>query len=306
MSWVVDRRSAPVRYVDASMIRSTLRPMARWARQRSERADRAITMAGARRTLARDPVLIFSMGKTGTTALADAIRSSTGRPVLKAHALSAVGVASRMQKDQRLELEDRPRFLWACTAIGDHLRSNPEHGWDVISGVRDPIALAASDHFYGLQIQAELGVQPERATTDMAAHAASVAAVLDERFLALDWFEHELRPVLGVDVYDVEFAHADGYTIIEQAGHRVLVSRAEDLPRVGATAMSRFFGLDQPPLLGRRNTGTGSDDDSLYARFLDRPALPTALVDAVYATPLARHFYTDTEREAFARRWTRS
>ena len=80
--------------------------------------------------------------------------------------------------------------------------------------------------------------------------------------------------------------------------------RAEDLSDVGPRAIASFLGLAAPLGIDRRNEGAAGDPTSAYHRFVARGELPGDLVDAVYRTPLAQHFYTDEERARFRDRWT--
>ncbi len=289
------------------MILSVPRAFGRRVRRRSVVADKAMTWMETARVLVRDdPILIFSMGKTGTTSLAETLEAATGRPVVKAHALSSSGHARRLEKSRRLEIVERPRFLWAAEWIRHDLRLRRHHRWDIICGVRDPVALAVSDHFYGLRLQAEIGVQPERRHDDIDGHAQAVANGLDALFHREDWFADELRAVTGVDVYATPFPHEQGYRIYERGRFRVLLTRFEDLPVVGPVALKEFFALSDPVPIPARNVGLSgdTDDESLYRRFVTEGGLPAAVLEAAYDTRVARHLYSDAERAEFAARWS--
>ena len=261
-----------------------------------------MTRAETRRVLERDPIIVFSMGKTGTTSLTGAMKAASGRPVLKAHALSNVGIATRMAKAERLGLVRRPRFLWACEEISRALQLGGS--WDLVCGVRDPVALAVSDHFYGLQRQREIGRDPWVDDDDIDGHAAAIAHNLEAGFIETDWFDQELQAATGIDIYSREFAPATGYQSYAHGAYRALVLRAEDLSRVGGTAVATFLGLDDALPIPRRNEGTSDDPASAYRRFLEHRALPVDLIDRAYDTPMARHFYSEGELSAFRDRWT--
>jgi len=281
---------------------SATRTLGRPVRRASATVDRAMTHAETRRVLGHDPIIVFSMGKTGTTSLTRAIKAASGRPVLKAHALSDAGIAARMAKADRLGVMPRPRFLWAGEEIGRALQAGGT--WDLLCGVRDPVALAVSDHFYGLQRQREVGREPWVDDGDLAGHTAAIAENLEANFIEIDWFERELRATTGIDVYLEPFATSAGYQSYTHNGHRALVLRAEDLPRVGGSAVGTFLGLDEPLPIPRRNEGTSGEPTSAYGQFLERGALPVELIERAYDTPMARHFYPDDERRAFLARWT--
>jgi hypothetical protein len=260
-----------------------------------------MTRVETRAVMSQNPIVIFSIGKTGTTSLAAAVETATGRPVVKAHALSLEGIESRLAKARRQGIEARPRFLWSCATISETLRASGS--WDVLCGIREPIALAVSDHFYGIQRQTEVGVQPAVAPDDHAGHARAIAAILRERFIDHDWFSHEFEPVTGIDVYATPFRHHEGAASFTGDRFRALLIRAENLSAVGPTAAADFLGLTEPLVVPQTNRGTGDQADSAYRHFLNAPSLPADLVCEVYETPLAQHFYSDNERTAFAERW---
>lgn len=266
--------------------------------------DRLMTRSATAATMRREPILIFSMGKTGTTALHETLEHATGRPVLKAHALTAEGLRERRTRARGLAIVDRPRFLWACEAIGAELARVDDRRWDLISGVRDPIGLAVSDHFYGVRLQAEAGIALRRSTDDLAFHAAEVEEILHRRFLARDWFDAELRAVTGIDVYANPFSPEAGFSCHDAGRFRAIVLRFEDLAARAPTALGEFLGVRPLPAIPHRNVGTGADEDSLYGRFLHGAPLRASLVDRVYDTALARHFYRDDERSVLRARWT--
>lgn len=234
--------------------------------------------------------------------LTAAISSATDAPVMKAHALSRRGIDERIAKALRQGEVRRPHFYWTSQQISASLRSGGS--WNLVCGVREPVSLAVSGHFYGLQRQSEVGVEPAVALDDMDGHSDAIARELRSRFLEMDWFDTELAPLTGIEVYAEPFPRDRGHQTYENGRFRALVLRAEDLPRTGPTAVRSFLGLDQPLAIDRRNGGTSDRADSAYRRFLERGHLSPALVDEVYDTRLARHFYSDEERHAFRLSWT--
>ncbi len=284
-----------------------VRRVGRPLRRASASVDKLMTGRETRQTLREDPVLIFSMGKTGTSSLYEALAQATGRPVLKAHALSRDGIARRTAKELRLGVSSRPRFWWSCETIADAFDeiatdAAPERPWDLLCGVRDPIALAVSDHFYGLRRQGQVGLDPWLCG-DNASHAAAIHENLRTNFIRRDWFQEELQATTGIDVYATPFPTI-GFAEYNRTPFRALVIRNEDLEHAGPEAIAEFLGLDAPLMIEHHNVGRTDVDASPYHRFLAAGRLDPAVVDAVYATRLARHFYSDFERETLRARWT--
>ena len=286
-----------------TQVRKAGRPI----RRGSSAVDRLMTDRETRRTLSENPIVIFSMGKTGTSSLFRALRLHSGRRILKAHALSSEGIARRAAKEANLGVLTRPRFWWRCETIADVL-FEPSAGadrhvpWDLICGVRDPVALAVSDHFYNLQRQADAGVRPWL-TGDNTVHARAIHDNLRRNFIDRDWFEDELNAVTGIDVYATPFPMS-GVSDYSSGDFRALVIRNEDLADVGPRAVSEFLDLREPLPIERVNVGRRSAEADPYQRFLASGALDAEIIDEVYRNRLATHFYTTAERESLKRRWT--
>jgi hypothetical protein len=83
----------------------------------------------------------------------------------------------------------------------------------------------------------------------------------------------------------------------------VLLLRVEDLARVGETVLRSFLGL--PDLhLERRNVGKRKYYAASYGEVTRSLRLPEPLLDQIYGSRLARHFYSDQEIAAFRERWS--
>lgn len=283
------------------MSTTLLRRIGHPIRLRSARVDRWITRAEQRRELADGPIVILSLGKTGTTSLERALKLATGRRVAKGHVASRAGLDARIAKEARLGIVERPHFWWRNEAIATALRGPAPSGrWDVLTGVRDPVALAVSDRFYGRKLRAEAGLGVEPAANDE--HGAAIESTLTQLFLDDDWFRSEFEPATAIDVYAEP--HPIGAAAVRESDRcRALILRFEDLTTVAPAACQAFFELDEPLVVEHGNRGDSDRDGSDYSRFLASPVLDPAVVDAVYDTPFARHFYDDTERAAMRDRW---
>lgn len=273
---------------------------ARIARRRSVVVDRAATVVEHAVVLwRRDPILIFSIGKVGTTALSASIEQATGRPVVKAHGLTRSGLRERLERE--LLITKRPRGLWENAWLRRDLVLRPRRPWQVISGIRDPIALAASAHFYNVRVRSSSDGGAGRATDmSMADHAREVEAIARRLTHDEDWFRDEMEPVTGIDVYAEPFPHEAGYARFRRGRFDVLLLRQEDLRAVAPEALAEFFGLPRPVEILTRNHGDG---DQTYSEFLSHWRFSQEFVDSIYATPVVRHFYSDTERQAMKERW---
>lgn len=109
-----------------------------------------------------------------------------------------------------------------------------------------------------------------------------------------EWFDLELKAILGLDVYKQLFVRQRGYAIYETTTARVLVYRFEALPKLAAM-LEEFLGK---PIsnIAERNRGTVQAHLRLSPDFLT----------AQYRSKMMLHFYSAMEREQFYLRWVES
>jgi hypothetical protein len=248
-----------------------------------------------RRRYAREkPVLVFSLGKVGTTSLARTVQD-TGRETLHCHRL----VADRPPDPRWPTGRGRPYPEWRGELASRLLRTGE---WDIVCGVRDPVARAVSTLF---QIGGAWEVERDEARA-VEVLTQSLVDLFASGRAGLDWFDAQLRPVTGIDVYGERFEAEVGWRIYVRDRFRVLVVRFEDIGRVAAPAMAAHLQLPEVPVLAHRNQGEAKPYAELYDRFKRTAVLPARLLDEVYESALARHFYTEAERRAFRSRWERA
>lgn len=285
--------------MNAATSLSPLKAPARFLRRRSALVDRLATyVETGHQLVTSDPVLIFSIGKVGTTSVAASIETATGRPVIKAHGLSDEGLRIRLERES--ELTDRPRGIWANQWLRRDLALRRRHRWQIISGVRDPVAIAASAYFYNRRMHLAAGQTVPVADDDVAGHARGVESIIEHFTHHEDWFRDEMQTVTGIDVFAEPFSTDDGHARYSLGRFSLLTLRQEDLRRVGPSALGEFLGLDGSCELPERNMGV---EDPVYARFRTERQLDRSVVEASYATRFAQHFYAPDELERMAAKW---
>ena len=282
-----------------------LRHAASRVTSRSYGLSKRVALTRMRRSTRRrnePPIVVFSMGKTGSTAVARAAHDATGAPVFQVFRLDPAGLA---QAEARYCAGARPPFrgahhLWESAFL---LRDPPSRArpWTVITTVREPIAQAVSAYFHGRDLHGD----GSRETAGGApAPGALVDAMVADRWVRtpLRWFDREFAPAFGLDALAQPFDPAAGSAVIETPAVRVLLLRQESLG-IASEALGRFLGRPAPVPVPPRNVAAGRGDVADYRAFLDAARFPAAVVDEAYASRYARHFYADEEIERFRRRW---
>jgi hypothetical protein len=255
------------------------------------------------------PIVVFSMGKTGSTAIARAVQDATGRRVFQIFRLHAERLAQAEQRyranNRRAKREGRAfgaipfpgaLHLWES---GYLLRNPPAPAapWTVITTVREPIGQAVSAFFHGRGLRGGDSVAGDSVGT-------LAAALVDEGWIRepLRWFDREFAPALGVDVLEHPFDPGRGFGVIETPAARILVIRQENLD-AAPEALGDFLGLDRPVAVARRNEATAKGYADSYENFLAAVRFPASVRDEAYGSRYARHFYADTELVRLHERW---
>jgi hypothetical protein len=242
------------------------------------------------------PLVVFSVPKSASSTVADALRhAAADRPVFQIHLLSPERVANSERKYRETDPDARMLHIWQSEYLWRHLPT-VDAPWDVVTLVRDPVAQLVSQFF-----QAAHGLGPG---SDAVALARSVEAFVDQRLPAtLGWFDLELEPHVGIDVYAHPFDPTVAHAAIETPRARVLLLRTESLSR-SSSALGAF--LDTAPIpLGRENSADRKQYADLYRAVLDEIDLASKTLDRAYSSKLVRHFYAPEEIQAFRRSWDR-
>jgi hypothetical protein len=242
-----------------------------------------------------DPVVIFTMSKTGSTTLVRALNGVIDDPVYKVHLLVPSHVHRAEEQYRRTDPNARPWHILHASHLLRHLPTE-ESPWRMITVVREPIARAASDFF---QSGARRGRLDDPATATARFEEFAVRESIPR---TASWFDDEFRASLGVDVLAHAFDPSVGHATIEAPTVRLLVLRQEDLYQAG-DALAEFLGLPAAVPIGAVNVGAAKWYSDLYANVLRDARFDDAALELAYGSDYARHFYSEGERARFAERW---
>lgn len=247
------------------------------------------------------PVLIWQMGKVGSMTVDTTLRkSSLDAPIFHVHELS--DELLRSSELYRRDLQNHTRTYMRNLAIRTELE-RARTGWRVISLVRDPLARNVSAFFQNLDVY--IGRKSRRILEDHAdpvglLHATFVHEYDHER--PVRWFDHEMKGVLGVDVFRDGFNKEAGTSSYISGEHRILVLRMEDLQRVLPTSLEQFLGIQSVSVLSA-NTGEAKWYAPYYHQLKAQARIPKSLIDETYDSVYARTFYSDDELAIMRSRW---
>lgn len=273
--------------------------------------------------LARRPLLlIYQMGKVGSQTIEATLRSARlPHRIHRIHFLSpsqgetfenwltdpGTSEATKASLSRQLE-EARAIYSGIMLRKKWALSGRTCRKLDVVVGVREPVSLLLASVFqnYCNYFQSLRDITAEACRklllTDPSLDAVRQRQIEDTLSYIHDWFEVELRSVLGIDVYSKPFAHGAGCALYENALARVLVYRYEDFNRI-PTMLEDFLG-SRVLRLTNRNIGAEKEYGNLYRTVKERLRLPLGFLAGQYESRLARHFYSPAEREKLTAQWS--
>ena len=259
------------------------------------------------------PLLIYQMGKVGSSSIYRSIKSGwTQSPVYHLHVLSE----DNLNALDRVIRESYPktRFIPEHLIAGEFLRrylptTTPKQKWKIITLVRDPIARNVSSFFQDLTTRhAYLNYSQLIDNDDI----EGTSRLLIEAFLnnhdhhrPLNWFDMELKRVFNMDVLSEAFDKERGFTICSNDRCNVLVIKLEALDRCVEPAFKQFLNLDGFQLQ-TENVSIQKNYGQLYNAVRKSIQFPDAFIDRMYASRLVQHLYTADEIAGFRRRWCTS
>ncbi len=254
------------------------------------------------------PVIIFQPGKVGSTTVQVSLLEKykdigIDVPVYHAHILCNIEERIEFVRQNRKFPKNTIKKLRESARLRAQIDAHPDRIWNVVTLVRDPVAIKVSSMFQNLYEYIpnwqDLYNSGQLTLDDLLNHLLQ-----KKEFGAgglVDWYDAQMKPLWGIDVFAQPFPHAQGYQIYRSQRGSLLLIRLEDLNRVAENAFEEFIGVKNLKIINT-NTSEQKKYADLYRRFKERP-LPVEYVDAIYATRFARHFYTDAELNTFRKNW---
>lgn len=237
------------------------------------------------------PLVVFSIAKSGSSAIAAALRSTGRGPVFHVHDLDPGHL-------RREEAEYRPHGRPWRTWDAQRLLGRPpteRDPWHVVSIVREPVAQTVSAFFQPGERRGYLS-----ADTTVDSLRQHFGDRLDR--LPLRWFETRLEPALGIDVYAHPFPVDRRHVVIETPTVRLLVLRFDALD-AAPHALAELLALPEPVPVPHRNVGADKGYAPLYDELRAAIQPTPAQLDRAYASPFVRHFWSPEEIAAFRALW---
>lgn len=247
----------------------------------------------------RHDILIYQMGKVGSTTIEKALKEH-GLNVWHGHVILGLDFyksdRSLMYKKMSSKIK---RFI--AKNIRKRMFSN-ENKQKIITLVRDPIARHYSFFFQALYIllyeHNKKDNRKEESLLEM------LKAIADERIdfkFHENWFKYEINELIGCDVTSFSFDCDLGYGVIETQDAEILVMTCESINR-NNDIISEFCGLDTKLKLVNSNKASDKWYTSWYNQFKGE-LFDDAKISEVYKSSFMSHFYTSSDINSFKSKW---
>lgn len=117
-----------------------------------------------------------------------------------------------------------------------------------------------------------------------------------------EWFNEEVKPEFGIDIFESEFNIKKGYSIIRKENTELLLIKLESLNHLEGI-IGEFIGADNFTLCNS-NEAKNYDYYFAYKEFLQNVKFPQAYFDFYYCdNKYMKQFYSDEELQSFKMRW---
>jgi Putative capsular polysaccharide synthesis protein len=251
---------------------------------------------------AHPPIIIYQMGKVGSSTIHHTLETQLDSPVFHVHFLNPKYAAQMSQsytnKGLRVPFHIEQGAVLYASVI------KPKRPAKYITLVREPISRNMSSYF-----ENSILFRDRNSNTSVSGKSKTeenIQTFIDEHNhdFPLTWFDKELFPVLGIDVYQYPFPHNQGYQRILTEEIDLLIIKLEANDKVIQNALAEFLELPNIDLQ-HANVGSQKNYSEAYEAFKKQITLPQIYLDEMLESRYAKHFYNDEERQNIYQKWSK-
>jgi len=224
------------------------------------------------------PVYVYQMGKVGSTSLEATIESKTKGVFARSHYFYDMPVN---------------RQKWLVARLKCHMPVN------VICPIREPISRNVSAFFQNFTRDTGLSFTDQKFS-----YMELKQLFLDcyPHNIALEWFDRNMKPFFGLDVYQEAFPIEKKWAIYQSGSARVLVYRSDLDRHKQLDVVSDFLKLKLDGWV-YGNVAEDKEYKELYKAFCSSVDLPEVYLKMINGSSYAKQFWSECERESNANRW---
>ncbi len=245
-------------------------------------------------------VLVYQMGKVGSSSVRDALQATEGVRVFQTHWCTEENLSHRAGVvHERKRVSNR---YGDRTQAGIMLRERlieTNAASKIVTLVRDPMARNVSSYFQHLDEIWGLRRAHKRVGMDKL-----LAGFIDvfEHDEPLTWFQTEIHATIGLNLLAEPFDRDRRWSLLDSGPWSTLVLRT-DLPDHGkCDALAALLGRPVS-MTPRANVGRDKKYADQYKAFKQRLRVPESLVSRLYDSDVTRHFFRDDEIAKMRAAW---
>lgn len=259
----------------------------------------------AKRYGIKDPILVYQMGKVGSTTVYQSLKDlELEVSIYHIHLLNNLDeIETSIRRNY-----SNPKETLAEIEKGRKLRKKILSGQfekvNIISLVREPVKRNIAAFFQNIN---EVIPDYKKRYQNNSLTVDDMVKIFLNQYDhngPLNWFDSQLKDVFNIDVFSSNFPKDLGYKIYRENKMNLLLVRLENLNICIKNAMKEFLGIKNFELVSA-NIGSKKPYSTLYKQFLSNVILPQDYLDKMYNSKFAQQFYTSDEIEKFRKHWSR-
>ena len=242
------------------------------------------------RSISGKTVIVYTMGKVGSSSVYFTLmKSFPFRKIFHNHFLSNEWLTKR--------LPGTP-FAWNIRRAKPALKRIDQSDQQIyyICMMRDPVARDLSNL---IQNYVDHDIDIHNTPLDDLKHRI----MSDGHMFYKEWFDTDFAGHIGKTITSFPFDLEKGYSI-----HRIdsrkylLLLKVESIDKVLEKALSEFLGIRVDPQF-RFNESSGKSEAAFYGSLKKIYTLQREVLEEIYDSDVAKHFYTEEERNAMINKW---
>ncbi len=239
-----------------------------------------------------DNILIYQMGKVGSTSLEKTIPGS-----IHIHTLFFLWPTHKPPSVRRNNLKKKMAgWLYDKLRISA-IKSRKKI--KIISLVRDPYSRNISDFFQGFSYwvyKYTLKVATDARSVSDPTFVYNVFDKMYDHNYGIDWFDTEFKRMTGIDVYDFNFDKSKGIQKIISGKYEILIIKLEKMDSVW-NEIEEFAGIKMN--MTNANFGSNKWYAPIYKTFSSNYVPTDEYLDKLYNSKFSKHFYSNEEINQF-------
>lgn len=223
-------------------------------------------------------ILVYQMGKVGSTSIYDVARSKSGLPVFQLHRFRLIPGTFVDRGFVRTFF----RKVWADLLF--FVIKNKE--LKIISLTREPVSRNISDFFQTLDFYINVNGLDKKSLS--ASNLIEIFFNQYPHFSSIGWFDEQVKKVFGIDVY--EFPFSNNVLLVKKNNVELLVVRMEDLLEK-VNDVGEFIGAPDFEII-KTNDGGAKWYSDVYRDFKSEISL-SSYQGFMKSTMYSKHFYPE-------------